>query len=126
MATISPHPSLERHSPIEVRHYGQKGQHLPAFGLRIIVEHEGIEVVCNVTDAQIDCMLGTFCAERALVTQIQSEDRGHVEVVDTFVILCFRFQAGDVDLIGQRRAILPVAALQGHGQADTLPAAQNV
>ena len=64
-------------------------------------------MVCHIADAQDDGMLGPPGAERALIVHIQPEDCGHVKVIDTFIVLGFRFYAGDVDFKDERRSVLP-------------------
>lgn len=48
----------ERHPPAEVRHDGKKGDFFPRFSVRVEVQHEGVEVVGDVADADIDTVLG--------------------------------------------------------------------
>ena len=83
-------------------------------------------MIGDVADAQVDGMLCPLSVERTLVTNIQTKDRRHVEVVDAFVVFRLRFQAGKVDMIRKRSTVFPVTALQGHRQAEALPSALHV
>ena len=50
--------SLERHPTAEVGKDGHQGDFFPGFGVRVEVEHEGVEVVGHVADTHVDSVLG--------------------------------------------------------------------
>lgn len=71
-------------------------------------------MVRKIADAKINGMFSPLDSELALIAHIQSEYRGHVEVVDTVIVLCFCFDVWDADIIDKRRTVLPMSALQSY------------
>ena len=46
--------SSKQYPPAKVRQYREQGELLPGLRFRLVVDHEGVEVVRDVADADID------------------------------------------------------------------------
>ena len=74
--------NLKINSPTEVRQDRQQRELLPGPRLSFVIDHEGIEVVGDVADADIDLMVQFAGGEGKLVSEVKPQDHRHVVVVD--------------------------------------------
>lgn len=68
---------------------------LPGIGLRLVVDHEGIEVVGDVADADVDFVVQFAGAEGKLVAEVKPQDHRHVVVVDARIVVRHPVRSGD-------------------------------
>ena len=74
--------NLKINSPTEVRQDRQQRELLPGLCPSFVVDHEGIEVVGDVADTDIDLVVQFTGGEGKLVSEVKPQDHRHVVVVD--------------------------------------------
>lgn len=117
---------LKAYPPAEVRKYRQQGDHLPAFGHRVEIENERVEMVGRIAKADIHIMLHLAGLEREHVSEVKSEDCRHMVVVNARKVICCPFRSRNMHRISLSGAVLPMTALQTHCSAEAFPLCYGV